>query len=279
MSSPFNLTTQAPMRFVARKIHLHLGVVFLATASSALAGPHAIGTSAKKHSKAMRPAPPKVQPMVGFHAPLPGKAAPVDDEGRIKLSLVTLARGERLEMTPRDGGFRTADLERAAHVLRAASGDEHPIDPRPLYLIHRIQTHFGVPEIRVVSGYRVPKGQSRSNHGKGRAIDFVVPGVPDAEVARFARELGYVGVGLYPTSQFVHVDIRPKSYFWVDMSGPGKRNRERGVFPDLAEKSDALAHARGERPIEPFLLRGSVDEALRAHEREAQQSPEEEDEE
>ena len=68
---------------------------------------------------------------------------------------------------------------------------------------------------------------------------MVVPGVADEEVARFVREMGFVGVGVYPTSQFVHVDIRPRSYFWVDFSGPRMKNRERGILGDLAAKSDA----------------------------------------
>ena len=74
------------------------------------------------------------------------------------------------------------------------------VDPRTLALVYRIQVHFGAPEIRVVSGYRVPKPGSHSNHGKGRAMDLVVPGVADEDVARFARGLGFVGVGVYPTS-------------------------------------------------------------------------------
>jgi hypothetical protein len=151
-----------------------------------------------------------------------------------------------------------------AHELRSATGDEHPVDPRTLALVYRIQTHFGVPEIRVISGYRVPKPGSHSNHGKGRAVDMVVPGVPDEEVARFARDIGFVGVGVYPTSQFVHVDIRPRSYFWVDFSGPRMKNRERGILGDLAAKSDAAAAARGQAPIEPFGVATDVDAALRA---------------
>jgi uncharacterized protein YcbK (DUF882 family) len=182
------------------------------------------------------------------------------------LVLTTLNRGETIEVASAtdDGGFASAELDRVAHELRAATGDEHPVDPRTLALVYRIQTHFGVPEIRVVSGYRVPKPGSHSNHGKGRAVDMVVPGVPDEEVARFARDIGFVGVGVYPTSQFVHVDIRPRSYFWVDFSGPRMKNRERGILGDLAAKSDAAAAARGQAPIEPFALATDVDAALRA---------------
>jgi hypothetical protein len=88
--------------------------------------------------------------------------------------------------------------------------------------------------------------------------------VADEDVARFVRDIGFVGVGVYPVSQFVHVDIRPRSYFWIDLSGPHMKNRERGILADLAAKSDAAAIARGQAPIEPFVLATDVDAALRA---------------
>jgi uncharacterized protein YcbK (DUF882 family) len=205
------------------------------------------------------------QALAGLHGP---STLPIhgDDTGRPMLTLTTINRGESLAIPAAndDGGFASADLDRVAHLLRAASGDEHPVDPRTLSLIYRIETHFGVPEIRVVSGYRVPRPGSRSNHGKGRAVDLVVPGVADEEVACFAREMGFVGVGVYPTSQFVHVDVRPRSYFWIDYSGPRMRNRERGIMGELAAKSDAAAVARGEVPIERFTVATNVDAALQA---------------
>jgi uncharacterized protein YcbK (DUF882 family) len=205
------------------------------------------------------------QALVGWHAPST-KAIESDARGRPMLTLTTINRGESLAVSSDgdEGGFASADLDRVAHLLRAMSGDEHPVDPRTLALVYRIQTHFGVPEVRVVSGYRVPKPGSHSNHGKGRAVDLVVPGIADEEVARFARGLGFVGVGVYPTSQFVHVDVRPRSYFWIDYSGPRMKNKESCILPDIAAQGDAAAVARGQMPIEPFVVSMDVDAALRA---------------
>jgi uncharacterized protein YcbK (DUF882 family) len=204
------------------------------------------------------------QPLVGLHA-ASTDPAPRDALGRPMLALRSVNRGEFLAIAALsdNGGFASIDLDRSAHLLRAAGGDEHPIDPRTLGLLYRIQTHFGAPEIRAVSGYRLPRPGSRSNHGKGRAVDIIVPGVADEEVARFVRELGFVGVGVYPKSQFVHVDIRPRSYFWIDDSGPHRKNRERGILADLATSSDAAAIARGQVPVEPFALGTDVEAALR----------------
>jgi uncharacterized protein YcbK (DUF882 family) len=205
------------------------------------------------------------QPLVGMHAPST-KSVETDSSGRPMLALTTVNRAESLAVAAAadDGGFSSVDLDRVAHLLRAMGGDEHPVDPRTLGLVYRIQVHFGVPEIRVVSGYRVPKPGSHSNHGKGRAMDLVVPGIADEEVARFARELGFVGVGVYPTSQFVHVDVRPRSYFWIDYSGPHMKNKESCILPAVAREGDAAALARGQTPIEPFAVSTDVDAALRA---------------
>jgi uncharacterized protein YcbK (DUF882 family) len=205
------------------------------------------------------------QALVGFHAPST-RSIDRDARGLPMLALTTVNRHESLAIAADgdDGGFASEDLDRVAHLLRAMGGEEHPVDPRTLALVYRIQLHFDVPEIRVVSGYRVPKPGSHSNHGKGRAIDLIVPGVADEEVARFARGLGFVGVGVYPTSQFVHVDIRPRSYFWIDCSGPRMKNRESCILPDVATQGDVEALARGQQPIEPFVVSMDVDAALRA---------------
>jgi hypothetical protein len=141
--------------------------------------------------------------------------------------------------------------------------------------------HFKAPEIRIISGYRTPRPKApTSNHGKGRAMDLVVPGSTDDDVAKFAREQGFSGVGVYPVSGFVHLDVRERSFFWVDTSGPGKRSRLRGILADLAQKSDAQATARGEHSVGPFLIASDVDAAIgtRAVAAAAAATPDEDDE-
>lgn len=204
----------------------------------------------------------------GWHAPTPGKTPSLDAAGRPKLVLQTLNMPDRVELTARTdaGGFSADDLDRAAHVLREPhSGNEHPVDPHLLDVVYRLQTHFRAHEIRIISGYRTPKPTTHSNHGRGRAIDLVVPGASDEDVAKFAREQGFCGVGVYPVSGFVHVDVRERSYFWVDTSGPGKRSRIRGILGDLAAKSDRDAQGRGEHGALPFVIGGDVDTAVGAN--------------
>lgn len=200
-----------------------------------------------------------------WHTPTPGKTAPLDGSGRPMLTLQALNMPDHVTIAASTdhGGFSAEDLDRAAHVLRdPRTGDEHPIDRRLLDVVYRVATHFGAPEVRIISGYRTPRNGTPSNHGKGRAIDLVIPGTKDEDVAKFAREQGFAGVGVYPTSGFIHLDVRERSYFWVDYSGPGKRNRTRGILGDLAAKSDARALARGEHGLGPFAISDDVDAAL-----------------
>src|SRR5258708_20103469 len=79
-------------------------------------------------------------------------------------------------------------------------------------------------------------------------MGLVVRGARDDEVARYARSLGFVGVGLYPRSGFVHLDVREHSYFWVDGSAPGQRGRVVQVYAKAAALADARAIERGVDP-------------------------------
>jgi len=201
-----------------------------------------------------------------WHTAPPGKTAPTDSSGRPMLVLQGLNIPDRVELAAASerGGFAADDLDRAAHVMREpSSGNEHPIDPRLLDMVYKLSVRFKAAEIRIISGYRTPRPKSpTSNHGRGRAMDLVVPGATDEDVAKFAREQGFTGVGVYPVSGFVHLDVRDRSFFWVDTSGPGKRSRLRGILADLAQKSDAQAVARGEHSVPPFIIASDVDAAI-----------------
>jgi len=241
----------------ARRLLPIVAAAALFLGATALAGP-----PAKR-----RKAPPYPTMVQGWHTPSPSAQPPVDDEGHPLLILQALNstdRGAFPAAGPR-GGFSAQDLDLAAAILHdPSSGNRNPVEPRLLDLVFRIQTHFHAEEIRVLSGYRTPARSGASNHGKGRAIDFVVPGATDADVATFARTLGFVGVGIYPVSGFVHLDVRDRSYFWSDASGPGRKNRERGILGDLAKSSDREAALRGEVPVSTCALQFDVDAALRA---------------
>ena len=99
------------------------------------------------------------------------------------------------------------------------------IDPRLATLIGMVSDHFGGRPIHVVSGFR-PYTSTQftkdSNHNHGRALDFNIPGVPNTIVRDFCRTFRNAGVGYYPNSSFVHLDVRTTKFFWIDYSRPGE---------------------------------------------------------
>jgi uncharacterized protein YcbK (DUF882 family) len=204
-----------------------------------------------------------------WHDKPQGAAPPQNERGEIQLRLFALNTRESLTLTPSVSGARTyfdaEELERATRFLRdPRTGDSFPMQSDLLVMALDIEKQFGAHEIRIISGYRTPKPGGRSNHGRGRALDIVVPGAADDEVAKFVRERGFVGVGTYPISGFVHVDLRAQSYFWVDTSGPGRARREHGILPEVAQRSDARAKAAGRMAIGPFAVGTDVDQARQA---------------
>jgi hypothetical protein len=114
---------------------------------------------------------------------------------------------------------------------------------RLVRVLAQISDHFGGRPIYVISGFRRPGGYTRetSRHTSGRAMDLRVRGVPITAVRDYARSLDRVGVGFYPESRFVHVDVREDRAYWVDTSAPGEapeyRRRNRGT--DTETESDA----------------------------------------
>jgi hypothetical protein len=91
-----------------------------------------------------------------------------------------------------------------------------------------VSDHFGGRPVHVISGYRKAGGNTKktSRHVAGQAIDFRIEGVPLDELRAFCASLDHVGVGYYPTSRFVHLDVRQRSARWTDYSGPGEPARK-----------------------------------------------------
>lgn len=121
-----------------------------------------------------------------------------------------------------DGRYLPDALAEVNRVLRDfRSGEVHPIAPGLidlLALLHaRLET---VQPFRVISGFRssatnaLLRGENshsgvavKSLHMRGMAIDINVAGRPLAGLRRMALSLRGGGVGYYPQSDFVHVDV------------------------------------------------------------------------
>jgi len=141
------------------------------------------------------------------------------------------------------------------------------LHPRLLQLLQAVVDHFPGHPIEIISGFRPGEGGSR--HAHARALDFRLRGVPYEELRDFARTLPHAGVGYYPNSVFVHMDVREPEEggaFWTDYSGPGETPRY-GHWPptdqDVRTEVDYLV-TRNEGELErarevewsPEVLRG-----------------------
>ena len=112
-------------------------------------------------------------------------------------------------------------VDRLDHFLRDhRTGDVRQLDNRLFDLLHDLAESVGRSgaEINIVCGYRTPWSNeflrrttsgvaSHSLHMEGEAIDIRIPGVPTAELRNAAIALHRGGVGFYPKSQFLHVDV------------------------------------------------------------------------
>jgi uncharacterized protein YcbK (DUF882 family) len=121
------------------------------------------------------------------------------------------------------------------HELRSSSGAEAPLDPRLIELLHQIAKRGG-GTVQVLSAFRPPKSsQDHNYHTRGMAADVRVAGMKTTALRDLARSLGASGVGYYPTSQFVHIDVREGHYEWTDTSGPGQNSDEPTQAPAAAQ--------------------------------------------
>ncbi|MBC8131539.1 MAG: YcbK family protein [Deltaproteobacteria bacterium] len=149
--------------------------------------------------------------------------------GRVRLFGLASREEAELDIFNDDGSFDVAELREADHMLRCKrTATEKPIDPRLLVILSHVQDHFK-KRIEIVSGYRNQRKET-SYHFKGSATDIRIQGVPPKKIVQFASTLdtGGMGIGLYPRSKFVHIDVRPlPSYRWIDNARPSPNSADK----------------------------------------------------
>lgn len=141
-----------------------------------------------------------------------------------RLLLYHLHTNERIDVVYRKGDTYLPDaVDRLDHFLRDhRTGNVIALDPRLFDLLSDLTAALGRAgaEIDIVCGYRTPWSNEflrrttvgvakHSQHTLGEAIDIRIPGVSTARLRDVALSLHRGGVGYYPQSQFVHVDLGP----------------------------------------------------------------------
>lgn len=139
------------------------------------------------------------------------------------LAFDNIHTGEKLRIDYwQDGQYVPEALTSVNHLLRDfRTGDVHPIAPGLLDLLVALRRNLDTPEpVSVISGYRSPltnamlRGEhehsgvaTKSLHMQGMAIDIRIAGRDLSAVHNAALVLRGGGVGYYPSSDFVHVDV------------------------------------------------------------------------
>ena len=123
----------------------------------------------------------------------------------------------------------TVDEETRSEIQRMfrckRTGHSHQIDKGSLALLADVSSQWPGRTIELVSAYRRTDSRT-SRHRQARAIDFRIQGVKMPEVRDYIwAKHTELGLGWYPSQNFVHMDHRPgdKDYAWTQIGG-----KERG---------------------------------------------------
>jgi uncharacterized protein YcbK (DUF882 family) len=119
-----------------------------------------------------------------------------------------------------NGQAQPGELGRLDWIFRDhRAGSVLPIDARLFDLLHELAASAGVePRYEIISGYRSPATNamlvatsdsvsSSSLHMEGKAVDVRLVGLPLSEFRDLALARRMGGVGYYPGSDFVHLDV------------------------------------------------------------------------
>jgi uncharacterized protein YcbK (DUF882 family) len=131
-----------------------------------------------------------------------------------------------------NGRYVQEALTEINYIMRdRRTGEIKPIDISLLDLLYAIGMKLKTQEpFHIISGYRnrktnqllcnCGKGAAKNSfHIQGKAADIRLPGCRLSSLRRVAFNLRAGGVGYYPRSRFVHVDVGPIRYW----SSPGTR--------------------------------------------------------
>jgi uncharacterized protein YcbK (DUF882 family) len=177
----------------------------------------------------------------GAHPNIPAITVRPPLQPKYELRLHHLHTGESLDVVYRVGDeYIPEAMAQLNHFLRDhRTQDVSSYDPREFDLLHSLMAKLGKPkgEIDVVCGYRTPWSNNflrtqgpdtgvaeHSQHMEAKAIDIRVPGVTTKRLDVAALSLHGGGVGYYPRSQFVHVDVGPVREWSF---GGGSRRRKK----------------------------------------------------
>jgi uncharacterized protein YcbK (DUF882 family) len=149
------------------------------------------------------------------------QSSPQDSQDH-SLRLYNTHTAERIDIVYRRGDeYMPAALAKLDNFLRDhRTGDVRHFDPHLYDILSDLTASVGHPggEIDIVCGYRTSSTNEslrahttgvakNSLHIQAEAIDLRMPGIDTLKLRKAALALGRGGVGYYPHSDFIHVDV------------------------------------------------------------------------
>lgn len=143
------------------------------------------------------------------------------------LSFYNIHTGESLNAVYwADGDYLPDVLNEINYIMRDYRSNEiKPIDTRLLDLLYDIHSNLGTRQsFHIVSGFRCPATNTflykytsgvdkNSLHMYGKAVDIRLPGHELSSLYEVAAGQKGGGVGYYPESEFVHIDVGTVRYW------------------------------------------------------------------
>jgi uncharacterized protein YcbK (DUF882 family) len=149
-------------------------------------------------------------------------AEPSATAQQYRLRMFHTHTGESIDVVYRKGEtYLPGAIDQLDHFLRDhRTGDVHAYNPHLFDLLVALEKQIGRPGavIDVICGYRTPWSNAflrqhsagvalHSLHMEAEAIDIRIPGISTLALRNAALALHLGGVGYYPVSNFVHVDV------------------------------------------------------------------------
>lgn len=144
--------------------------------------------------------------------------APAGPTGRFVVQSANTGEEMEVKFSLATGEMEADAYRKFRHVMRCLhTTAETPIDPRLIDLLYQIAQRTK-QKIVLVSGFRAPMySRARlSYHTRGMAADIRIPGLTPLMARDLAESMGVPGLGYYPVSGFIHVDVRDTRTRWID---------------------------------------------------------------
>ncbi len=177
--------------------------------------------------------------------PMPADAVAMALQSRVIAPVEVSLYDENLHVhakvvVKRDGSMDEATQKEVNHLFRCRfTNREAKVAQRTIAMLADVADRYEGQTIEFVSVVRKRRGESMTSpHRNARAIDFRIRGEQLRDIRDYLwRNFHEVGIGWYPSEQFIHMDSRPTEHdiAWTFLHG---NNRYKPSWSELARRTE-----------------------------------------